>query len=83
VVGGIGELSAEMPPELPSHWMTYFASDDVDATVERATSAGALLRTGPMDTSYGRMAVLEGPQGEVFSVIKGSADRLPDADPTT
>ena len=50
VVGGIGELSAEMPPELPSHWMTYFASDDVDATVERATSAGALLRTGPMDT---------------------------------
>ena len=82
VVGGIGELSAEMPPELPSHWMTYFASDDVNATVERATSAGALLRTGPMDTPYGRMAVLEGPQGEVFSVIKGSADRLPDADST-
>ena len=50
--------------------------------MERATSAGALLRTGPMDTPYGRMAVLEGPQGEVFSVIKGSADRLPDADST-
>ena len=79
VVGGIGELSAEMPPELPSHWMTYFASDDVDATVERATSSGALLRTGPMDTPYGRMAVLEGPQGEVFSVIKGSSDALPAA----
>ena len=83
VVGGIGELSAEMPPELPSHWMTYFASDDVDDTVERAPASAALLRTGPMDTPYGRMAVLEGPQGEVFSVIKGSADRLPDADATS
>ncbi len=80
VVGGIGELSAEMPPELPSHWMTYFASDDVEATVEAATAGRAVLRTGPMDTPFGRMAVLEGPQGEVFSVIKGSSDDLADSD---
>ncbi|MEP6666873.1 MAG: VOC family protein [Nocardioidaceae bacterium] len=72
VVGGLGELSAEMPAEIPSHWMTYIATDDTDATVEQAISLGAVLRTGPMDTAYGRMAVLEGPQGEVFSVIKGS-----------
>lgn len=76
VVGGLGELSDEMPPEVPSHWMTYFSSDDVEATVERAISSGAVLRTGPMDTPYGRMAVLEGPHGEVFSVIKGSSDDL-------
>ena len=75
VVGGIGELSKEMP-ELPSHWMTYFATDDVDRTVETATKTGAVLRTGPMDTPYGRMAVLEGPFGEVFSVITGSSDAL-------
>ncbi len=74
VVGGIGELGPEMPAEIPSHWMTYIATDDTDATVEQASSLGALLRTGPMDTPYGRMAVLEGPQGEVFSVIKGSHD---------
>ncbi len=81
VVGGVGELSAEMPPELPSHWMTYFACDDVAATVQAASAAGAVLRTGPMDTPFGRMAVLEGPQGEVFSVIKGSAADLSDPDP--
>ena len=73
-VGRIVE-SKEMP-ELPSHWMTYFATDDVDATVETATKTGAVLRTGPMDTPYGRMAVLEGPFGEVFSVITGSSDAL-------
>ena len=69
VVAGIGELTRQMPPEVPSHWMTYFASDDVDRSVKRSTSLGALLRTGPMDTPYGRMAVVEGPQGEVFSMI--------------
>lgn len=73
VVGGIGELSIEMAPELPSHWMTYFAANDVDASVARAVSAGAVLRTGPMKTPRGRMAVLEGPQGEVFSVITPSS----------
>jgi predicted enzyme related to lactoylglutathione lyase len=75
VVGGIGELSPDMP-ELPSHWMTYFATDNVDPTIKTATAAGAVLRTGPMETPYGRMAVLEGPFGEVFSVITGSADSL-------
>ncbi len=69
VVGGIGELTGSMPSDVPAHWMTYFASDDVDATVQRATELGAVLRTGPMDTPQGRLAVLEGPEGEVFSVI--------------
>ncbi len=69
VVGGIGELTPAVPPEVPSHWMTYFASDDVDATVDRAAALGALLRTGPMDTPQGRLAVLEGSEGEVFSVL--------------
>lgn len=82
VVAGIGELTAAMPAEVPSHWMTYFATDDVDASVEKATSLGAILRTGPMDTPYGRMAVVEGPQGEVFSLITGSAPGTPGVDAT-
>jgi hypothetical protein len=67
-VAGIGGLSAQMP-ELPSHWMAYFATDDADKAVEQATDLGGFLRTGPMDTTYGRMAVVEGPEGEVFAVI--------------
>lgn len=82
VVAGIGELSGDMSAELPSHWMTYFAADAADATVEKATSLGAVLRTGPMDTPYGRMAVIEGPCGEVFSVITGRADDRPGVDAT-
>ncbi len=69
VVGGIGELTFSTPPEVPSHWMTYFASADVDVTLKRATELGAVLRTGPVDTPRGRLAVLEGLEGEVFSVI--------------
>ena len=68
-VGGMGELSAEMPPEIPAHWMVYFGSSDTDATVGKARSLGGEVRIGPTDTPYGRMAVLQGVQGEVFSVI--------------
>jgi uncharacterized protein len=77
VVAGIGELSPDMPGHVPSHWMTYFAADDVDASVGQATAMGGVLRTGPMDTPYGRMAVIEGPQGEVFSLITTSTGERP------
>jgi uncharacterized protein len=70
-VGGIGELGADMPPDVPPHWMAYFAVADTDDTVTRAGELGAQVRMGPQDTPYGRLAVLQGPQGEIFAVIAG------------
>ena len=35
----------------PSHWYPYIHSDDVDASVQAATSAGAQLIHGPMDVA--------------------------------
>ncbi len=68
-IGGLGELSAELAEDVPGHWMTYFATLDPDATVDDATALGASIRVPPTDTPYGRMAVVEGPQGETFAVI--------------
>jgi uncharacterized protein len=68
-VGGLGELAATMPADIPPHWMSYFAVADTDETLTRATGLGARVRMPAQDTPYGRMAVLEGPQGEVFAVI--------------
>jgi uncharacterized protein len=70
-VGGLGELGADMPAEVPPHWMAYFAVANTDDTLERATALGAQVRMQPQDTPYGRMAVLEGAQGEIFAVIAG------------
>jgi predicted enzyme related to lactoylglutathione lyase len=68
-VGGIGRMPADMPAEVPPHWMTYFMVDDADAAVARATQLGGQVRVEPRDTEFGRMVVLAGPFGEVFSLM--------------
>jgi len=68
-VGGIGELGSDKPADIPPHWMTYFSVADTDDTVRRATEKGAQVRMPAQDTPYGRLAVLQGPQKEIFAII--------------
>lgn len=70
--GGIGAIGAEMGP-LPSHWLTYFATGDTDASVALVTEHGGSLVREPWDSPYGRMAVVTGPAGETFALM-GMAD---------
>ncbi|WP_411375538.1 VOC family protein [Arthrobacter sp. MPF02] len=71
---GIMDASGYLPAEIPSHWQVYFAVEDTDATVERATAMGAKLQDGPSDTDFGRVAQLADPTGAIFRVIAGPAD---------
>lgn len=64
-----------MPPgvEAPPHWLTYLATDDVDATVAKAQSLGGQKLMGPMDIpDVGRLAVLQDPTGAAFGIFKPS-----------
>ncbi len=54
---------------VPSHWYPFVLVDDVDATVEKATSLGADLFHGPADVQDLRFAVLGDPQHATFAVI--------------
>ncbi len=66
-----GMMQAQGPPEVPAHWLPYFAVDDCDAMVQKATSGGATVYVPPMDIpNVGRFAVVADPQGAVFAVIK-------------
>lgn len=68
-VGGM--LPAQGPPEVPSHWLPYFAVGDCDAAVGNAQEKGAQVYVPPMDIpNVGRFAVVADPQGAVFAVIK-------------
>jgi len=62
------------PPEMgdiPPHWLVYFAVDDTDAMLARATELGAQVCAPPMDIpGTGRFAVLKDPQGAAFAIIK-------------
>ncbi|MFN0085681.1 MAG: VOC family protein [Blastocatellia bacterium] len=69
-VGGM----MDMPPELgdvPAHWAVYFAVADCDDAAARAKALGATVLAGPEDIpGVGRFAVMQDPQGAVFSTIK-------------
>jgi predicted enzyme related to lactoylglutathione lyase len=69
-VGGMMPMTGEMwPPEMPAHWMVYFAVDDADASAAKADQLGGKVSVPPFDTEVGRIAVLNDPHGAVFSVI--------------
>ena len=68
-VGGVLRKTEQMK-DLPSHWSVYFTVDDCDCTVEKAKSMKAQVIVPPTDMGPGRFAVLQDPQGAVFSIIK-------------
>jgi predicted enzyme related to lactoylglutathione lyase len=59
-------------PDAPSAWMTYLATDDVDATAAKIKGAGGQILAEPMDVmEEGRMAVAMDPAGAVFALWQG------------
>jgi predicted enzyme related to lactoylglutathione lyase len=56
---------------LPPHWLVYFAVDDCDAKVQKATGLGAQVMKPADDIpGVGRFAILLDPQGAAFAIIK-------------
>ncbi|RAJ69038.1 hypothetical protein K378_01927 [Streptomyces sp. Amel2xB2] len=68
-IGGAQGLE-NSPPGTPSHWLTYFAVDDTDSTVDALVRADGSVLVPPFDMMAGRMAVVQDPQGAVFAVIR-------------
>jgi uncharacterized protein len=73
-VGGIGEISAGQPADMPANWTTYFAVADTDAALAQVTDLGGSVIAPAWDTPYGRMAVVSDDQGAVFAVMSAAAE---------
>ncbi len=67
---GLYAMSAEQQSMgMPPNWMSYISVADADATAEKAKSLGGQVMAEPFDVmEAGRMAVLQGPTGEMFAV---------------
>ena len=70
IVGGLGELDASKPAEVPASWVIYFMVENCDASAAKALELGASIVRQPFDTPFGRMVPLVGAQGEAFSLIQ-------------
>ena len=66
MVGGFWRLT----DDVPAHWVTYFQMDDLDAALERLRAAGGTVTADPVDSPYGRWAVVADPQGGAFRIIE-------------
>jgi predicted enzyme related to lactoylglutathione lyase len=67
--GGMGGLVGE-PEGTPSHWIVYFAVEDVDASIAAAVERGGTSLAPAEDTPYGRMGGLTDPWGALFWVLQ-------------
>lgn len=75
-VGGMMQLNDTMRAKgAEPTWLFYVGVADVDATTEKARSAGATVLMPPFDLpDIGRMAMLADPQGIPFYVMRGASD---------
>ncbi|MCH9806375.1 MAG: VOC family protein [Alphaproteobacteria bacterium] len=56
---------------VPAHWMTYIAVDDVDASCKQIKElGGCVIREGFDVAKVGRIAIVQDPTGAVFGIGK-------------
>jgi predicted enzyme related to lactoylglutathione lyase len=67
--GGIMPMVGPMWEGVPAHWMVYFAVADTDAICKKIEELGGKVCVPPTDIPVGRFAVVNDPQGAMFSVI--------------
>lgn len=66
---GLCDASSFLPEGTPSFWRPYFLVEDTDAAIKRIQELGGLVSDGPMDSPYGRIATVAGPDGAHFQIV--------------
>ncbi len=65
-VAGFARIGGSIPEETPPHWNVYFAVSDVAAALGQVRDLGGSVMGEPIDTEYGRMAMVADDQGAMF-----------------
>ena len=75
-IGGMFQITDECGgDDMPSHWGSYVAVDDVDASAKRTEELGGKVIVPPMDIpNVGRFCVINDPAGAAISLIKLSGE---------
>jgi hypothetical protein len=61
----------DLPPEIPSNWVIYFNTQNLEDSIRLAKSLGAnLLMEEPMTIEAGRFTTITDPQGAVLVLIE-------------
>ena len=77
IIQNAGSSNGGMRPSQenePTYWLVYFGTDDIDASLAKATELGGTTLMGPMDIGMGKIGILQDPQGAVFALFAGDFD---------
>jgi uncharacterized protein len=66
-----GGIRPVMPPGSPPHWLVYFGVQEIDAALAKVSELGGAPIIGPMDIAFGKIGVVQDPQGAVFALFAG------------
>ena len=69
-----GGIRPAMPPGTPPFWLVYFATDDLDGTLEKVAALGGNVLAGNTDIGFAHIGVVQDPQGAVFALYHGRLD---------
>lgn len=73
MIGGVLPVE-HRDPNVPSHWLSYFAVANCDASAAKAVELGGKVIFGPMTMEkVGRMAYVADPQGAMFALFQSAA----------
>jgi predicted enzyme related to lactoylglutathione lyase len=68
---GNGGITGLPMPEVPPHWLAYFAVEDIDAALAKLEQLGGTKLMGPQDIGVAKIAVVQDPQGASFALYAG------------
>src|SRR5690606_34675419 len=68
-VAGVLQMN-EQWAGVPPHWMPYIAVADIAAASTQIEALGGAIAVPAFDTPYGRISIVNDPQGAVFTVIQ-------------
>lgn len=67
-VAGILKIAPRSDGSKVDRWLPYISIDDVDAAIERSTTAGATVAAEARDVNLGRVAAIIDPEGAVIGL---------------
>jgi len=69
--GGMMTMPAELPKEVPAHWMAYITVDDVDGAAKKTGELGGKVIVPPQDIpNVGRFCVIQDPTGAAVGLLQ-------------
>lgn len=72
--GGVRPIDNSQAGDVPSHWLPYFATTDVEEAKAKVEELGGRTFFGPMEVPGGRFVIAGDPQGGAFALFSGDFD---------